>query len=90
MEGQYDDDRFGLFLNQLQEFLPHTRHLSIGAGSFRTIYRELEDALVSPAPTLEYFSLFFQGDENGRMTDEQLVNPDIQVLKKAPPLGSLA
>ena len=80
MEGQYDDDRFGPFLHQLQEFLPHTRHLSIGAGSFGTMYRGLEDALISPAPSLEYLSLFCRRDVNRVVADEQPINPDIQVI----------
>ena len=80
VSGQHDDDQFGLFPNQVQECLPHTRHLSIGAESFGTLYRGLEDALVSPAPTLEFLSLFCQEDENKRMADGQLSIPDIQVL----------
>ena len=70
--GEYDD-RFGQFLNQVQEHLPHVRHLSISANFFRPIriYRGLITTLVLPAPTLEYLSLSFPEDK---------FNPDTQVL----------
>ena len=80
VSGQRDDNRFGQFLNLVHECLPHTRHLSIGAESFGTMYRGLEDALISPAPTLECLSLSCQEDENQRMAGRQLSISDIQVL----------
>ena len=70
--GEYDD-RFGQFLNQVQEHLLHVRHLSISANFFRPIriYRGLITTLVLPAPTLEYLSLSFPEDK---------FTPDTQVL----------
>ena len=78
---QYDNDRFGQFLNQVQAYLPQIRHLSIkGELEFlRTIYGGLENTLVSPAPTLEYLSLSFQ-DENRKIADDPLFIPNIQLL----------
>ena len=55
--GRHEDDRFGLFLKEVQARLPHIRHVSIEAEChFRFIHRRLENALVSPAP----FSNTFQ------------------------------
>ena len=72
VSGRYDDDRFVLFLKEVQARLPHTRHLSISTESFGTMYRGLKHVLVSPAPTLEYLSLFCEEDDNQRMADRQL------------------
>ena len=80
VSGQYEDDRFGQFLNQVHVHLPHVRHLSIGTEFVRPTCRVLVNTLVSPAPALEYLSLSCKEDENRRIADEQLVNPDIQVL----------
>ena len=73
VSGEYDDDRFGQFLNQVQAHLPRVRHLSISANFFRPIriYRGLVTTLVLPAPTLEYLSLSFPEDK---------FTPDTQVL----------
>ena len=78
---QYNNDRFGQFLNQVQAYLPQIRHLSISAEFefVRTIYGGLESTLVSPAPTLEYLSLSFQ-DENRKIADSPLFIPNIQIL----------
>ena len=73
------DYRFGLFLKEAQAHLPQIRHLSIGAESFGLIHGQLENALVSPAPTLEYLSLFFHDDENRRLAG-RLVIPDLPVI----------
>ena len=80
VSGQDEDDRLGQFLNQVQVHLPHVHHLCIGTEFVGTTYGGLLNTLISPAPTLEYLSLSFQQDENSRIADEQLIDPDIQVF----------
>ena len=81
VSGRYDDDRFDLFLKEVQARLPQIRHLGIGAKFLEIMYQGLEDALVSPAPTLEYLSFHCQEHRHWDMVDDQqLPIPDILVL----------
>ena len=77
---QYDDHLFYQFLKEVQEHLPHVRHLSFSAESVRTTFRQLANALVSPAPTLKFLSLSFREDGNKRLGGLSLIIPDLQVL----------
>ena len=54
--------RFGRFLREVKAHLPNIRHLSIGAD-INLFYEGLKSALVSPAPSLEYLSLFLPGTQ---------------------------
>ena len=57
--------RFDLFLREVRARLPHIRHLSIGADiNIPRVYEGLKSALVSPAPSLEYLSLFCKEDKD--------------------------
>ena len=57
--------RFDLFLREVQARLPRIRHLSIGADiNIPRVYEGLKSALVSPAPSLEYLSLFCKEDKD--------------------------
>ena len=77
--------RFDLFLREVQARLPRIRHLSIGADIYQ-FYRGLKSALESPAPSLEYLSLFCQEDEDDtedlRMARQYLSEsvPGIKIL----------
>ena len=72
--------RFGRFLREVKAHLPNIRHLSIGAD-INLFYEGLKSALVSPAPSLEYLSLFCQEHKNEDlgMARQQSV-PGIQFL----------
>ena len=86
--GRHEDDRFGLFLKEVQARLPHIRHVSIEAEChFRFIHRRLENALVSPAPTLEYLSVCFQ--RVGSQVTDQLQNFDTLFGGSTPSLSFL-
>jgi hypothetical protein len=74
-ETRWDGDRFGTFQTELHARVPHIRHLSINAKP-RHLRSTLE-GLVSPAPTLEYLSLFSRGVSNGwnvRRWDEVFIS----------------
>ncbi|KAH9047734.1 hypothetical protein EDB84DRAFT_1460873 [Lactarius hengduanensis] len=64
--GQWDDARFSEFQKELQARVSHTCHLAISAERFRL--RKTLEGLVSPAPTLEYLSLFSDGHWNSAIS----------------------
>ncbi|KAH9172618.1 hypothetical protein EDB89DRAFT_1885848 [Lactarius sanguifluus] len=55
----WDDARFSAFQKELQARVSHICHLGISAGHFHL--RKTLEGLISPAPTLEYLSLFSDG-----------------------------
>ena len=78
-----DDARFSAFQKELQAHVSHIYHLSISAEPFH-LHRILE-ALVSPAPTLEYLSL---SGENFRNRERPFV-PDTLFDGSTPRLSRL-
>jgi hypothetical protein len=89
-DSEYDDGRYGLSLEEVLARLPHVHHLSIGSESefFGSFYYGLKHALVSPAPSLEYLSLFCQEDEYWRTT-AYYRHPDTLFSGSTPRLTSL-
>ena len=76
----YEDGLFGLFLEEVRAHLPYICHLKISSDVFfRSLGYELQHALVSPAPFLEYFSLFCREDEIRSRAVNHL--PDIETLR---------
>ena len=80
MTMNYEDGLFGLFLEEVRAHLPYICHLKISSDVFfRSLGYELQHALVSPAPFLEYFSLFCREDEIRSRAVNHL--PDIETLR---------
>jgi hypothetical protein len=63
-ESRWDGDRFGIFRAELKARIPQICHLSVNAKPDNL--RSTLEVLVSPAPTLEYLSLFSRAVSNGR------------------------
>ena len=70
--GRDDKGQFAVFLKEVRAHLPHIRHVSIEAESFSFIHYRLENALVSPAPTLESLLVSFQRDDSLVTVADQL------------------
>ncbi|KAF8262926.1 hypothetical protein EI94DRAFT_1742155 [Lactarius quietus] len=83
----WDDVRFAAIQKELQARVPNICHLSISAELFR-LHRTL-GGLVSPAPTLEYLSLFSRGGYQTRITGDHLVVPDALFNGSTPRLSRL-
>ncbi|KAF8274346.1 hypothetical protein EI94DRAFT_1714263 [Lactarius quietus] len=82
-----DDARFSMFQKEVQARIPHIYHLSISAELFHL--HSILEGLVSPAPTLEYLSLFSRGGyRGGTITEKQFV-PDALFNGSAPRLSCL-
>jgi hypothetical protein len=82
----WDDARFIAFDKVLQSRVSHIRHLSIRAEAF-ALLRTLE-GLTTPAPNLEYLSLYREGDFTGTVTEGPFV-PDALFDGTTPRLFSL-
>ncbi|KAF8259138.1 hypothetical protein EI94DRAFT_1752350 [Lactarius quietus] len=84
--GDWDDARFSAFQKELQDHTSHIRHLDHRAESIqvdRTLNR-----LTSPAPSLEYLSLYCQENQEGRI-DSRVSIPDTLFNGSTPRLSSL-
>ncbi|KAN0132200.1 hypothetical protein V8E53_009966 [Lactarius tabidus] len=88
VSGEHDDGGFGPLLKEVRVRLPHIRHLDIGAEA-SYIYGGLVDELELPAPTLEYFSLFCQGNWKKRIETDQLFVSDTLFGGSTPRLSCL-
>ncbi|KAH9030010.1 hypothetical protein EDB84DRAFT_220671 [Lactarius hengduanensis] len=84
--GQWDDARFCDFQKELQARVSHICHLAISAEHFHL--RKTLEGLVSPAPTLEYFSLFSDGHWNSPISTQVFI-PDTLFDGTAPRLSHL-
>jgi hypothetical protein len=91
-ESRWDGDQFRTFRTELRACIPQTCHLSINAKPYHL--RSTVEKLVSPAPTLEYLSLFSRAVSNGRIgrtwdeRDEVFI-PDALFEGAAPRLSCL-
>ncbi|KAH9172621.1 hypothetical protein EDB89DRAFT_2165513 [Lactarius sanguifluus] len=84
--GQWGNARFSEFQNELQARVSHICHLAISAEHFHL--RKTLEVLVSPAPTLEYFSLFSDGHWNSPISSQVFI-PDTLFDGTAPRLSHL-
>ena len=83
----WDDARFSRFQKELQAHLPDVCHLKISAELIR-LHKTLGE-LISPAPTLEYLSLFSHGGIQNSETGDHLSIPDTLFSGSAPRLSRL-
>ncbi|KAF8268678.1 hypothetical protein EI94DRAFT_1714278 [Lactarius quietus] len=90
---RWDDARFSMFQKEVQARIPHIYHLSISAELFHL--HSILEGLVSPAPTLEYLSLFSRrgccacGDYGSSTMSEKQFVPDTLFDGSVPRLSYL-
>ncbi|KAH8994108.1 hypothetical protein EDB86DRAFT_3243945 [Lactarius hatsudake] len=84
--GRWDDARFCEFQIELQARVSHICRLAISAEHFHL--RKTLEGLVSPAPTLEYFSLFSDEHWNSPISTQVFI-PDTLFDGTAPRLSHL-
>ena len=83
----WDDAQFSTFRKALQAHISDVCHLSISAELIR-LHKTL-GGLTSPAPTLEYLSLFSRGGYWNSETGDHLFIPDTLFRGSAPKLSRL-
>ncbi|KAH9059896.1 hypothetical protein EDB87DRAFT_1577273 [Lactarius vividus] len=85
--GQWDGARFSEFQKELQARVSHVCHLALGAEHFHL--RKTLEELISPAPTLEYLSLFSDGHWDSPISLSHLLLHKCDISWKSPLLKGL-